>query len=61
MFPAPFAVDGVREPGNMAMCAHPHNPSGGPAWWQVDLGREYSISEVTIYNRDDHCDGCRCK
>ena len=22
-----------------------------PAWWRVDLGREYDVYEVVIYNR----------
>ena len=31
---------------------HTNNKNG---WWEVDLGKEYDISKVVIYNRTDCC------
>jgi hypothetical protein len=32
-----------------------NDPNYQKAWWQVDLGREYSIAEIKIWNRKDEC------
>lgn len=34
-------------------CTHTHSDQG--AWWEVDLGAEYVIHEVKIWNRIDCC------
>ena len=43
-------------------CAHPDSQGGDPAWWSVDLASQnptdrFIIENVTIYFRDDCCEG----
>ncbi len=48
---AGIAIDGVSEktgPGNVS-----HTPFSKDPWWEVDLGEELPLEEVTIYNRLD--------
>ena len=54
---APRAVDGDIGPnldGNH--CAHPDNNNGQqpPAWWSVDLGNQYEISNIVLFARNSH-------
>lgn len=30
-----------------------HTKADSNAWWQVDLGEEFTVSKVDIYNRTD--------
>ncbi|CAG2245411.1 unnamed protein product [Mytilus edulis] len=57
---ASYAVDGNRE-------QFENDPVGGPFcastlsneanyWWAIDLGQEYTINMITLYNREDCCD-----
>ncbi|MGI9243306.1 MAG: DUF1592 domain-containing protein, partial [Verrucomicrobiales bacterium] len=39
--------------GDMASINHTSSMAESGEWWQVDLGREASIDEVRIYNRND--------
>ncbi len=47
---------------SLGNCAHPDTTStsaspedlGGPAWWRVDLEREYDVYEVVIHNRNNY-------
>ena len=52
---APRAVDGDIGPylgGNQ--CAHPDNNNGQPAWWSVDLGNLYDISNIVLFARNQN-------
>jgi hypothetical protein len=46
------AVDGRKDTFSSTDYDKNTNPN---AWWQVDLGREYSIAEIKIWNRVDCC------
>ncbi|XP_048057787.1 uncharacterized protein LOC125275134 [Megalobrama amblycephala] len=51
---AQHAVDGNRNSdANKGSCTHT-NPEFNP-WWRVDLGNVYSVSNITITNRQDCC------
>ena len=55
-YDASRAVDGnVNQDLSAGSCAHPLDNTGSPdtAWWEVDLGDEYVIQSVTIYDRTD--------
>ena len=44
------SVDGkINSQRDGLSCSYAYNPVGGPAWWQVDLGREYDVVEIKIY------------
>ncbi len=46
------AIDGNKD-GTFASCS---STSGGDTpWWELDLGAEYGIDHIVIYNRDDCC------
>ena len=45
------AVDGSLDP-NVENCFH-HDMVPGDAWWRVDLGAQYVIYNMTVYNRVD--------
>ena len=48
-FPANNAIDGNTDPDlEHHSCAH---PVGTNAWWMIDLGKQFSIDRVVIYNR----------
>lgn len=32
-----------------------HTATEDNAWWQLDLGAQYVINEIIIYNRTDNC------
>jgi hypothetical protein len=32
-----------------------HSARGGNSWWQLDLGRDYPVTELIYYNRKDCC------
>lgn len=49
---AEIAVDGVTE-GNCMMEQTSWTLEEDKPWWRVDLGEEYEVSEITIYNRTD--------
>ena len=57
VYVAPRAVDGHIEP-TLAdnHCAHPDNMKGQPppAWWSVDLGDLYQISNIVLFARNSH-------
>ncbi|XP_052075918.1 fucolectin-1-like [Mytilus californianus] len=57
-WPATLAVDGNRNqyPYNMAVgqCAHTLM-NKAINWWAVDLGNEFDITDLKIYNRQDCC------
>jgi alpha-L-fucosidase len=44
-------TDGVFYNGSVTHTSEPSDQ----AWWQVDLGRSYPISEVDVWNRTDCC------
>ena len=48
------AVDGNTD-GNFAASSVSHTNADAAAWWQVDLGSTYDISEVRLWNRTDCC------
>ena len=48
------AIDGNFESSwSGSSCTHTDNGAG---WWQVDLGGDYSIEEVSVVNRNAACD-----
>ena len=53
-FSASNAIDGVRG-GNFPANAIAHTEGDVEAWWQIDLGARYNLSEVVIFNREDCC------
>jgi len=48
------AVDGVKESsGRGGVCAHTNQGNTTDlAWWSVDLGDEYRVTGIKIFNRD---------
>lgn len=46
------AVDGIRNGLYAFHVGHQANP-----WWQVDLGKEYVINRIVVYNRLDYAPG----
>jgi len=50
--PASKAIDGNRN-GSFASCSC--TASERNAWWEVDLGGEFAISSVAVWNRTDCC------
>ncbi|MEO1012570.1 MAG: discoidin domain-containing protein, partial [Bacteroidota bacterium] len=48
------AVDGITD-GNRDNGSVTHTEIEDNPWWRVDLGQEYGITEVRIYNRTDCC------
>ena len=52
-----LAVDGNTD-GNYSNGSVFHSMAGSEIepWWEVDLGKNYTITEVRIYNRTDCCD-----
>jgi len=50
------AVDGNTDYSlNALICAYTDwNISDTKAWWKVDIGDEYKITGIKIYNRDRH-------
>lgn len=48
------ANDGFTS-GNINHHSVMHTNLSGDNWWKVDLGGEYNIDSVTIYNRSDCC------
>lgn len=43
-------TNGVYNAGSIT-----HTTSENQAWWQVDLGTEYDLSEIELFNRTDCC------
>ncbi|WP_158501608.1 discoidin domain-containing protein [Vitiosangium sp. GDMCC 1.1324] len=52
--PASRAVDGNTE-GQLGAGSVTHTNNDAAAWWQVDLGDTYDITEVRVWNRTDCC------
>lgn len=48
------AVDGDKD-GNYANNSVSHTEDSVNPWWQVDLGQDYQINTITIWNRTDCC------
>ena len=48
------AVDGNTD-GNYGAQSTTHTSSEQNAWWRVDLGAFYAISQISIFNRTDCC------
>ncbi|KAK2156018.1 hypothetical protein NP493_2011g00001 [Ridgeia piscesae] len=63
-YPASKAVDGSVE-RSYQHCAVPNGVGDTNAWWKVDLGENYNISRVIIYNGNKECQagyfGWRCR
>lgn len=53
---ADLAIDGNTN-GNYwyGSVAHTYNDADPYAWWEVDLGQEYLIDEIDVWNRTDGC------
>jgi hypothetical protein len=51
---AALAVDGNTN-GDFAAGSVTHTLGETAPWWQVDLGAQYSVSQVKLYNRTDCC------
>ena len=51
--PSSRAVDGNTN-GNFWARTSTHTINSN-AWWEIDLGKEYDIHEIKIYNRTDCC------
>ncbi|HGR9571781.1 TPA: glycosyl hydrolase family 98 C-terminal domain-containing protein, partial [Streptococcus pneumoniae] len=49
---AALAVDGNKD-GDYGHHSVTHTKADSNAWWQVDLGEEFTVSKVDIYNRTD--------
>ncbi|XP_076447363.1 uncharacterized protein LOC143284533 isoform X4 [Babylonia areolata] len=50
--PASLAVDGNTST-NPDICVHTLGTTDDkPDWWQVDLGRDYTVTDITIYHRE---------
>ena len=47
-------VDGNRD-GNWGANTCTHTGGGDPEWWQVDLGKTYSVTDISLYHRTDCC------
>jgi putative heme-binding domain-containing protein len=55
------AIDGNKSPTfNDGGQTHTREGTDNP-WWELDLGREYAIDNIVIYNRDDGNLGTRLK
>ena len=55
---APRAVDGnITADLAGGRCAHPDNVKGKPAWWSVDLGDLFKISDIVFFARNHHYRG----
>lgn len=52
--PPSLAVDGDIE-GDWTQGSVTHTNSEPGAWWQVDLGSDYAIDRIVLYNRTDCC------
>jgi hypothetical protein len=50
-----FAVDGITDGSTNIVVSCTLSEKN--AWWQVDLGRAYSIEQIKIWNRTDCCSG----
>ncbi|RRQ49956.1 hypothetical protein DZC72_05065 [Maribacter algicola] len=48
------AVDGNRS-GLYSNGSVTHTATSNNPWWRVDLGREYTINKINMYNRTDCC------
>lgn len=48
------AIDRRRD-GNFNAGSVTHTPEAADAWWEVDLGSEKAIEQVTVWNRTDCC------
>ena len=48
------AVDGNTN-GNFAAGSLSHTDFDSEPWWEVDLGSNYSLTEVRVFNREDCC------
>lgn len=48
------AVDGNTD-GNFRSASTTHTNRQANPWWQVDLGKQYQITDVTLWNRIDCC------
>lgn len=48
------AVDGNTN-GNFSANSVTHTDVGVPSWWEVDLGQQYDISSIRVWNRTDCC------
>ena len=46
--------DGNKD-GNFRSGSTTHTNTEGRPWWKVDLGKEYKITAVTLWNRVDCC------
>jgi hypothetical protein len=51
---ANLAVDGNTN-GNFGSGSVSHTNSTTNAWWQVDLGARYALTNITLWNRTDCC------
>ncbi|MEJ1336373.1 MAG: discoidin domain-containing protein [Candidatus Sedimenticola sp. (ex Thyasira tokunagai)] len=51
---ANLAIDGNRN-GHWLTESVTHTLHDSGAWWQVDLGASYDISEILVFNRTDCC------
>ena len=47
------AVDGYTDPVlTKGKCAHPFRSNGKRAWWMVDLGDTYDVTNITLFTRN---------
>lgn len=51
-----YAVNGITD-GNFNKNKTTHTNNAPPTFWEVDLGAEYKIHKLVIYNRTDCCGG----
>ncbi|MBP0903827.1 T9SS type A sorting domain-containing protein [Mariniflexile gromovii] len=49
------AIDGNRDGDHSLTESVTHTNNDLNAWWQVDLGKDKTISEISIFNRTDCC------
>src|SRR6185369_12942796 len=52
---AALAVDGNTN-GDFAAGSVTHTHSDPAPWWEVDLGAQYAVSQVKLFNRTDCCE-----
>lgn len=50
--PAAKAIDGVAD-GSFSSCSCTNEEQN--AWWELDLGKEYPIDQILVFNRNDCC------
>lgn len=50
-----FGVDGILESQPRDPFLMVHTGADNPAWWQVDLQRVYTLTQVKVYNRKACC------